>query len=147
MSATKHYIDKNCYYDNVTGGIKFIDGYEEKAPTHIMQQRLKNAGLTEKSPQNKVFKYDCSDLERHEFYQRLHNEETLSINTQWYNTYLEMVHPSNWVCVVEWSENGKMKELLVDFVVVINKDKFAFWFDEEYKQYYCRKGIEFVLPI
>lgn len=144
MSATKHYIETNCYYDKDTDKFKFIDGYKESAPNHIMQQRLINAGLAKKSSSNQVFKYDCSDFERHQFYQKLHSEETVAIDEQWYNTYLEMIQPSNWICVVNWSDKDIIKELLVDFVVIVNKDKIAFWFDENKKQYFCRKGIELV---
>lgn len=144
MSATKHYIETNCYYDKNTDKFNFIDGYEESAPKHIMQQRLRNAGLDKNPSSNKVFRYDCSDLKRHEFYQKLHSEETVGIDEQWYNTYLEMIQPSNWLCVVKWSDSGSIEEHLVDFVVIINKDKIAFWFDEYKKQYYCRQGIELV---
>lgn len=122
MSATKRYIENNCYYDKDTDKFKFIDGYEESAPNHIMQQRLINAGLAKKSSSNQVFKYDCSDLERHKFYQILHANETVKIDVQWYNKYLEMIQPSNWVCVVKWLDNNNVVEHLVDFVVIINKD-------------------------
>lgn len=144
MSATKHYIETNCYYDKDTDKFKFIDGYKESAPNHIMQQRLINAGLAKKSSSNQVFKYDCSDLEQHVFYQKLHAKETVAIDEQWYNTYLEMIQPSNWICVAKWSDNDSIKELLVDFIVIINEEKIAFWFDENKKQFFCRKGIEFV---
>lgn len=145
MSATKHYIEANCEYNPIADKFEFIDGYEESTPPRIMQRRLQNAGLD--NLQNEVFKYNCSDFKRHEFYQKLHSEATVAIDHQWYNTYLEMIKPSNWICVVKWSENGSIKEQLADFVVIINKDIIAFWFDENAKQYYCRQGVEFVPTI
>lgn len=147
MSATKKFIETNCYYDEDTNKFEFIDGYEESAPKHIIQQRLRNAGLDKNLSSNQVFKYNCSDLNRHKFYQKLHSKETVAIDERWYNTYLEMIQSSNWLCVVKWSDNDSIKERLVDFVLIINKDKIAFWFNEDEKQYYCRQGIELVPTI
>lgn len=142
MSATKNYIDANCYYNKSSNKFNFIDGYEESAPTHIMQRRFKNAGINN---EQKIFKYDCDDLEKHKFYQALYQNRTLLIDVQWYNTYLEMVNPANCLCVVNWIEDGNIEEVLADFVVEINQDKIAFWFNENSKSYHCRKGIEYII--
>lgn len=134
MSATKSYVDANCFYNKATGKFDFTDNYSDSPPSHIMRQRLHNAGLLK----DHLFKYNCSDLERHKFYQKLHRGVTVRIDEQWYNTYLEMQQPSNWLCTVQCRENSKLVKRKVDFVTTINENNIAFWFDEESKQFYCR---------
>lgn len=111
MSATKHYIDTNCYHDESTGTFKFNDGYPDIAPEHIMRQRLYNAGLLKHEPEIKrnsdePFKYNCDDLTRHQFYQAINSNCTVQIDEEWYNTYLDMQQPSHWLCTVKWYEKG-----------------------------------------
>lgn len=141
MSATKHYIDTNCHYNETTGNFEFNDGFPKKAPDEIMRRRLHKAGLL-KNESNKQFQYNSNDLSRHQFYQALYSGMTVHIDEQWYNTYLDMVTPSHWLCTVQWYErNGKSREHKIDFVTTIDDDRIAFWFDTNTNQYYCRKLI------
>lgn len=138
MSATKQYIEANCYYNESTNKFDFKDSYSDNPPNHIMQQRLRNAGLKKDNSSLEIFRYSCNDLERHKFYQKLHRGVTVKIDEEWYNTYLEMQQPSNWLCTVQWFDNGEQIERKVDFITTINENNIAFWFDEENKQFYCR---------
>lgn len=97
---------------------------------------------------NEPFKYNCDDLKRHQFYQALYSGAIVKIDEEWYNTYLDMLVPSNWLCTVKWLEkDGSIGENQIDFIITIDSDKIAFWFDETFEQFYCRKLINYILSV
>ncbi|BDA76071.1 hypothetical protein CAL7716_102370 (plasmid) [Calothrix sp. PCC 7716] len=147
MSATKHFINTNCFIDETTGTYRFKDGFPQSAPEHIMQQRLANAGLIDKTQQQKQFNYECSDLDKHKFYQAINNGKKVKIDSTWYNVYLDM-EPYEYNCNVQWFENNAtFTKVLIDFIVKINNEMIAFWYDMDEKQFYCRKLINYKLSV
>lgn len=148
MSATKRYIESNCFYDDYTGTFQFKDGFNQSAaPDHIMQQRLANAGLLDKHQEKEQFNYECSDIDRHKFYQAINNGKKVKIDSTWYNVYLDM-SPYEYNFYIQWLENDKTStKLLIDFVVRIGNEMIAFWYDIDEKQFYCRKLMNYILSI
>lgn len=135
-----------CYLDDNTGVYAFKDGYGAEAPDHIMQQRLANAGLLDKQ-QKQQFNYECSDINRHKFYQAINKGETVKIDSTWYNVYLDM-QPYEYNCYIQWFENdGASTKILIDFVVKIGNEMIAFWYDINEQQFYCRKLINYILSV
>lgn len=147
MSATKRYIESNCFFNELTGQIQFKDGFAQSAPEYIMQQRLANAGLLDKHQQEKQFNYECSDINRHKFYQTINKGKKVKIDLTWYNVYLDM-EPYEYNCHIQWLENdGTPTKVLIDFVVRIDNEMIAFWYDIDEKQFYCRKLINHTLSV
>lgn len=145
MSATKQYLITNCNWNDETGKFVFKDGYGEKAPEHIIQQRLANAGLDKQ--QKKQFNYECSDIDRHKFYQTINNGKKVKIDSIWYNVYLDM-EPYEYNCYIQWLEiDGKSTKVLIDFVVKIGSEMIAFWYDIDEQQFYCRRLINYRLSV
>ncbi len=141
MSATKHFLDTNCDYNESSGTFQFNDGYPEHAPDYIMRNRLRRAGFIEtiKRNGNEPFTYNCDDLTRHRFYQAIFSNSMVEIDEEWYNTYLDLQEPSHWLAVIVWYEKDSTKtEQKVDFITTVGDERIAFWNDTN-GDFYCRK--------